>query len=347
MLLLVDRRVELSKTVWEDTMTSRIGTRLSRRAVTLGVAAMVAAPATAQKLSDRPITIVVPFSPGSGPDLLARLAADEMRNRWGQAIVVDNRAGASGNLGAAFASRATPDGHTLLLYINTVLMNAALSRSLPFDPVAGFEPIVEIARGSLALAVHSSLNVADTRAFITASQAKPDEIRYASPGRGTPHHLAMELFKLRTGAKVSHVPYSGTAGAVNDFIGGHVQAMFIPIHVGLTHAQAGRIKLLAVGSATRTPLAPNVPTLAEQGVADAEVDLWYGLSAPAGTPAPIVARFNAVLNEALADARVRASLEGQGLVAVGGTARAFAELIAKDLPRWTSVVQSAGITAEN
>jgi tripartite-type tricarboxylate transporter receptor subunit TctC len=324
----------------------------TRRALVSGAAATVAAPAlvrtaSAQRLSDRTITIIVPFSPGSGPDLLARIAADEMRNRWGQAVVVDNRAGASGNLGAALASRAAPDGHTLVLFLNTVLMNAALSRNLQFDPVRGFQPIVEIARGSLALAVHSSVAVTDTRSLIAASVAKPDDIRYASPGRGTPHHLAMELFKLRTGAKLSHIPYSGTGPAVNDFIGGHVQAMFIPIHVGLTHAQAGRIRLLAVGSGQRTPLAPDVPTLAEQGVADAEVDLWYGLSAPAGTPDTIVDRFNAVMNEILADQRVRASLTSQGLEAAGGTSKAFAQLIEKDLPRWVSVVQSAGITAEN
>jgi tripartite-type tricarboxylate transporter receptor subunit TctC len=322
--------------------------RLNRRAVLAGMAAAAAAsPATAQKLSDRPITIVVPFTPGSGPDVLARLAAEEIRARWGQPVVVDNRPGASGNIGAAFASRAVPDGHTLLLYINTVLMNAALSRNLPFDPVKGFEPIVEMARGSLALAVHSSLNITTAQALVAAAKAKPDDIRYASPGRGTPHHLAMELFQLRTGVKLSHVPYSGTGGAVNDFIGGHVPAMFIPIHVGLSHAREGRIKLLAVGSARRTPLAPDVPTLAEQGIGDAEVDLWYGLSAPAGTPADIVGRFNAVLNEALADSRIKASLAGQGLEAVGGSSATFAGVIARDLPRWTSIVQSAGIKAEN
>ncbi|MGL4634504.1 MAG: Bug family tripartite tricarboxylate transporter substrate binding protein [Beijerinckiaceae bacterium] len=320
---------------------------LTRRALTFGAAATLATPALAQKLSDRPITIIVPFSPGSGPDVLARLAAEELRARWNQSVVVDNRVGASGTLGAAAASRATPDGHTLLLSVNTMLMNAALSRNLQFDPVAGFAPIVELAKGSLALAVHSGQPFTSARALVAASTAKPDDIRYASPGRGTPHHLAMELFKLRTGAKLAHIPYSGTGPAVNDFIGGHVQAMFIPIHVGLTHAKAGTIRLLAVGGDKRTPLAPDVPTLAEQGIVDAEVDLWYGLSAPAGTPADIIARFNAVMNEALADARVRKLLEGQGLEAMGGTSQAFAALIAKDLPRWVSIVQGAGITAEN
>jgi tripartite-type tricarboxylate transporter receptor subunit TctC len=322
-------------------------TRITRRLLLTGAAATLASPAIAQRLSDRPITIIVPFSAGSGPDILARIAAEELRSRWNQAVVVDNRVGASGNLGAGAASRSTPDGHTLLLYVNTVLMNAALSRNMQFDPIKGFQPIIELARGSLALAVHSSQPFVDTKAFIAASIAKPDDIRYGSPGRGTPHHLAMELFKLRTGAKLSHVPYSGTGGVVNDFIGGHVQAMFIPLHVGLTHAQAGNIRLLAIASDKRSSLAPQVPTLTEQGIANAEVDLWYGLSAPAGTPVEIVERFNAVLNDVLKDQRIRTSLIAQGMEAMGGTSKAFSALIEKDLPYWASVVQGAGITAEN
>lgn len=321
--------------------------KLTRRAVGLGGAALLATPAFAQRLSDRPVTIIVPFTAGSGPDLLARLAGEEMKNRWGQTVVVDNRPGASGNIGAALASRAPPDGHTLLLYINTVLLNAAMSRKLQFDPINDFQPIIEIARGSLALAVHKSVDVADAKALIAAAKAKPDDITYASPGRATPHHLAMELFKLRTGTKLRHVPFTGTAGAVTALVGGHVQSMFIPIHVGLTHAQDGNIRILGVGSNKRSPQAPNVPTLAEQGVADAEVDLWYGLSAPAGTPADIVARFNTVMNEALTDPKVRETLDKQGLTAVGGTSQSFASLIAKDLPLWRDVVQSAGLAVDD
>jgi tripartite-type tricarboxylate transporter receptor subunit TctC len=325
-------------------------TEITRRAAVLAAANLTAAAllphnAQAQGLSDRPITIIVPFSAGSGPDILARLAGEQIRSRWGQAVVVDNRPGASGNIGAGLASKAPADGHTLLLYINTVLLNAALARNLPFDPVKGFEPIIEIARGSLALAVHKSLDVANAKALIAAAQAKPDDITYASPGRGTPHHFAMELFKLRTGAKLRHVPFTGTSGAVTAVIGGHVQAMFIPIHVGLSHARDGNIRLLAVSSKQRTPLAPDVPTFLEQGIADAEVDLWYGLSAPANTPPDIIGRFNKVLNEALADPQVKTVLESQGLEAIGGTTKAFADLIASDLPRWTDVVQRAGLTA--
>jgi tripartite-type tricarboxylate transporter receptor subunit TctC len=320
-------------------------TDFTRRAISFAGAVLLADRALAQGLSDRTITIVVPFSPGSGPDLLARLAAEQLRSRWGQTVIVDNRPGASGNIGAALASRAPADGHTLLLYINTVLLNAALTPNLPFDPVKGFAPIIEIARGSLALAVHKSIDVADAKALVAAAQAKPDDITYASPGRGTPHHFAMELFKLRTSSVLRHVPFSGTSGAVTALVGGHVQSMFIPVHVGLSHAREGRIRLLAVGSKQRTPLAPDVPTLAEQGIVDAEVDLWYGLSAPANTPADIVGRFNTVLNEVLADPKVKELLQGQGLVGAGGSTKAFADLIASDLPRWTEVVQRAGLTA--
>jgi tripartite-type tricarboxylate transporter receptor subunit TctC len=318
-------------------------TKLTRRALGLGGAALLATPALAQRLSDRVVTIVVPFSAGSGPDLLARLAGEELRARWSQTVVIDNRPGASGNIGAGIASRAPADGHTLLLYINTVLLNAAMSRKLPFDPIKDFQPIVEIARGSLALAVHKSVDVATAKALIAAAKAKPDEITYASPGRATPHHLAMELFQLRTGTKLRHVPFTGTAGAVTAVVGGHVQSMFIPIHLGLTYAQEGSIRILGVGSTARSPQAPDVPTLVEQGVADSDVDLWYGLSAPAGTPADIISRLNTVMNEALTDPKTRAILDKQGLTAVGGTTEAFAAKIGKDLPRWRDIVQSAGI----
>lgn len=319
---------------------------MTRRALGIGGAAALAAPAFAQRLSERPVTIIVPFTAGSGPDLLARLAGEELRARWGQTVVIDNKPGASGNIGAGLAARAAPDGHTLLLYINTVLLNAAMSRKLPFDAVKDFQPIIEIARGSLALAVHKSLDIKDAKALVAAAKAKPDDITYASPGRATPHHLAMELFKLRTGTKLRHVPFQGTAGAVTAVVGGHVQSMFIPIHVGLSHAKDGNIRILGVGSNKRSPQAPDVPTLAEQGIADTDVDLWYGLSAPAGTPTEIVARYNKVLNEALAEPKVRDTLDKQGLSAVGGTTAAFAGLIAKDLPLWRDVVQSAGLAVD-
>jgi tripartite-type tricarboxylate transporter receptor subunit TctC len=310
------------------------------------VASMLAFPAHAQRLSERPIFIVVPFTPGSGPDVLARIVAEELKNRWNQPVVVENKPGASGNIGAAAAARAAPDGHTLVLSVNTFLMNAALYKTLPYDPVKSFEPVVTLATGSLVLAVHSSIPVASARELIERAKTRPDEITYASPGRGTPQHLAMELFKLTTGTSLKHVPYTGSAGAVKDLVGGHVKAMFIPVHTVLPLAEDGQVRLLALGSERRSALAPNVPTLAEEGVAGFEVDLWYALSAPAGTPKDIVERYNAVVNEILASREVKEQFAKQGLVSIGGTPQQLAELIAKDLPRWAKVVKDAGISLE-
>lgn len=302
-------------------------------------------PATAQSLSDKTITLNVPFTAGTGPDSLARILADELRQRWNQPVIVENKPGASGNIGTQVVARAVPDGHTLLVTVNTFVMNASLFRNLPYDPQASFVPIVEVATGALALAVHPSLGVSNMADLIAAAQARPGTINYASPGRGTPQHLAMELFKLTAKVDLKHVSYTGSAGAVTDLLGGHVSVMFLPVHTALPLAAAGQLKILAVGSQMRTPQMSDAPTLAESGVQGFDVDLWYGVLAPAGTPKPIVERYNAVFNEILAKPNVRTALEKQGLVARGGPPERLADLIAKDLPRWAKVVKDAAITA--
>ena len=321
---------------------------LSRRDLlaALMVSAAVPGRAQAQRLSDRNIFIIVPFTPGSGPDVLARIVGEELRKRWNQPVIIENKAGASGNLGAAFAARAEPDGHTILLSVNTFLMNAALYKNLPYDPVKSFEPIVELATGSLVLAVHPSVPARSTRELIEFAKSRPGQVTYASPGRGTPQHLAMELFKLNAGIDLRHVPYTGSAGAVKDLLGGHVGAMFVPVHTVLPPAADNQVRLLALGSGKRSALAPEVPTLAEEGVSGLEVDLWYALSAPAGTPKDIVDRYNSVVNEILASAEVREQFGKQGLVPVGGSPQQLAALIGQDLPRWAKVVKDAGITME-
>jgi tripartite-type tricarboxylate transporter receptor subunit TctC len=319
------------------------------RAAALAICAIIvfaSAPAMAQRLSERPIFIVVPFTPGSGPDVLARIVGEEIRKRWNQPVVIDNKPGASGNLGAAAAARAEPDGHTLVLSVNTFLMNAALHKTLPYDPVKSFEPVIELATGSLALAAHPSVPAKTTQDLIAYAKANPGKLTYASPGRGTPQHLAMELFKLTAGVNLTHVPYTGSAGAVKDLAGGHVNTMFIPVHTVLPLAADNQVRLFALGSEQRSTLAPEVPTLAEQGLSGFEVDLWYALSAPAGTPKTIIDRYNSVVNEILASADVKEQFAKQGLVPVGGTPQRLADLIAKDLPRWAKVVKEAGITAE-
>jgi tripartite-type tricarboxylate transporter receptor subunit TctC len=317
------------------------------RAATLLVAALAClAPAGAQRLSDRTIFIVVPFTPGTGIDVLARLVGEELRQRWNQPVVVENKPGASGNIGTQAAARAESDGHTVMMTVNTFVMNAGLFKSLPYDPVRSFEPIVEVATGALALAVHPSVPAKSVRELVSAAKAAPGTIDYASPGRGTPQHLAMELFKLTAGVDLKHVPYTGSAGAVKDLVGGHVKAMFIPVHTVLPLAEGGQVRVLAIGSEARSALAPAVPTLAEEGVAGFDVDLWYGLLAPAGTPKDIVRRYNAAVNEILETPRVKEALAQQGLIAVGGPPERLGELVQKDLARWAKVVKDAGITAE-
>lgn len=300
-------------------------------------------PAQAQKLSDRPITIIVPFTPGTGIDILARVVGNELKNRWDQPVVVENKSGASGNIGTQFASRAAPDGHTLLMTVNSYVINAGYFKTLPYDPVKSFAPIGEVATGSFALVVNPSVPVKTAKEFIAYAKASPGKLNYASPGLVTPHHVAMELFQLATGTQLLHVPYGGSAGATRDLIGGHVQAMFMPIHVALPLARAGEIRLLAVGSDKRSQLAPEVPTLIEEGIPGFNVDLWYALLAPAGTPPDIVKRYNAVLREILADPGVQETLAKQGLAVQTGTPDELAKLIGTDLKRWAKVLQDAGI----
>lgn len=326
--------------------------RTDRRHLLLGGTAFLAAAACgsneaeAQGLSDRTITLNVPFTAGTGPDTLARILGEELRARWNQPVIVENKAGASGNIGTQAAARAAPDGHALLVTVNTFVMNASLYRSIPYDPQTSFMPIIEVATGALALAVHPGLGVTSVDGLIAAAKAKPGAIDYASPGRGTPQHLAMELFKLTAKVDLKHVPYTGSAGAVKDLLGGHVSAMFLPVHTALPLAEAGQIRILAVGSEVRAPQAPAVPTLAELGIAGFDVDLWYGVLAPAGTPQDVVGRYNAVFNEILAQDSVKAALAKQGLVAQGGAPSKLADLIAKDRPRWAKVVKEAEITAD-
>ncbi len=296
--------------------------------------------------SQHAIHLTVPFTAGTGPDLLARLLAEELRQRWNQPVIVENKPGASGNIGTLAAARAAPDGQTLLVTVNTFVMNAGLYRALPYDPETSFVPIAEIATGVLALVVHPSLNVNSFAEFLAAARAKPGEINYASPGRGTPQHLAMELLKLTAQVSLTHIPYAGSAGAVKDLAGGHVSAMFLPVHTALPLAESGNIRILAVGSQRRAHQAPQVPTLAELGVADFNVDLWYAVLAPAGTPNNVVARYNAAFNEILAQPGIREALDRQGLVAQGGPPERLAKLIARDRPRWAKVVKDAEISAE-
>jgi tripartite-type tricarboxylate transporter receptor subunit TctC len=310
------------------------------------MAIAIALSGAAAQTSGRTITIIVPFTPGTGADILARLVGDEIAQRWSQPVVIDNKPGASGSIGTQMVARALPDGHTLLMAPPSFTQNVGLFKNLPYDPVKSFAPIIQVAQGSIALAVHPSLPVISTQEFIEYVKARPGQINYSSPGHGTPHHLSMELFKLATRIDAKHIPARGSAPALQDLLGGHVNAMFIPIHVGLPLAKAGQIRLLGVASKERVRVAPDVPTLAEQGITAVDFDFWFGMLAPAATPGEAIARYNAIVNEILRSPAVVDKLAGQGLITVGGTAERLAELIARDVAKWLRVVKEAGLAAQ-
>src|SRR5262245_4806616 len=248
----------------------------------LALTALMPASTVAQQ-AGRQITIVDPYSPGTGIYILARALGNELSQKWGQPVVVDNKTGASGNIGTGLAARAAPDGNTLLMIAKVFVVNPSVFKSVPYDPIKSFAPIIKLATGSIVLAVHPSVPADTTQAFIQYAKSRPGQINYGSPGFATPHHLAMELFKQATGTDLVHVPYKGTSNVMSDLVGNHVSAMFIPTHVALPHAIENQIRLLGVASLARVPAAPNLPTLDEQGVTGFDVDPWVGLLAPAGT----------------------------------------------------------------
>jgi tripartite-type tricarboxylate transporter receptor subunit TctC len=293
----------------------------------------------------RAITFVVPYSAGTGPDILARIVGEELQHRWSQPVVIENKPGASGNVGTQSVARAAPDGHTLVMVSNPFTANISLFKSVPYDPVKSFAPVIEVATGSLALAVHPSVPAHSIKEFIEYVKARPGELNYSSPGVGVPHHLAMELFKSVAKVDMKHVPYRGSAGATQDLVGGHVSAAFQAVHVALPLMQGNQLRLLAVASKVRTNIAPELPTLVEQGL-PVEVDLWYGVFVPAGTPTPIVARYNKEINEIIGMPQIAEKLAKQGLAVVGGTPDQLAEFVAQDVLKWQRVVKEAGIVAE-
>ena len=310
-------------------------------------AAMLALAASAfaqEPFPSRPVKLVVPFTPGTGIDILARTLGQKLGDEWKVGVVVENRPGASGNIGTEAAAKAPADGYTLLTTAQTMVVNRALFASLPYDPGKDFAPVVPLAIGSLALVVHPSLNVKTVNELVTLAKANPGKLNYASPGNGTPHHLAMELFKSKAGLDIVHVPYKGTAQAVQDLLGGQVGVMFLPVHVALPQSDAGKLVMLAAGGTRRSNATPSVQSLGEAaGIRDIDTDIWYGLYAPARTPQAVIDRLNADVNRLLKQPDVADTLAKQGLQATGGTPAALAELTKSDLERWSAVVKAAKI----
>jgi len=302
--------------------------------------------AGAQGLSSRAITIVVPYSPGTGPDVIARTVSEELQKRWNQAIVIDNKAGATGNIGTQIAARAAPDGHTLLMTSNPFTANVSLFSNLPYDPIKSFAPIIGLGAGALALCVHPSVPANNMKEFIAYVRLHQGELNYGSPGIGGPHHLAMELLKQVTHIDIRHVPYRGSAGATQDIVGGHVTGGFLSLSIAAPLARGNSLRILGVANKERVPTAPELPTLAEQGIEGVEAGLWFGLLAPAGTSREIIARYNDAINRIAREPHVIELAAKQGIEIRGGTPEQLAEFLARDIETWRVVVKEAGIKAE-
>jgi tripartite-type tricarboxylate transporter receptor subunit TctC len=307
---------------------------------------LFALPAIVRAQAPAPLRLVVPFTPGTGIDLIARTVGPRLSERLGRPVIVENRAGASGNIGTESVVRAKPDGQTLLVSVNTLVMNRGLYPKLPFDPVRDLVPVSQTSWGQLLLVASATTGYRSVADLVAAAKAKPGRLNYASPGVGTPHHLSMELFKAQNGLFVTHIPYSGTAQAVTDLLSGQIETMFLPIHVALPHVRSGRLTALAIGSGARHALLPALPTLEEAGAGRINVDMWYGVFAPAGTPNELVVRYNRELQDILALPEIRTAFQTQGMDPAGSTPEAFRLLVERDAQRWASLIEARRITAE-
>ena len=303
-------------------------------------------PALAQSWPSQPVKIIVPFSPGTGMDLVARTLAPRLSEMWGQAVVIENKPGASGNLGTYQVARAPPDGYTLVMGASTLVINPALYPKMPYDPQTDLAPVGLAANASMMLVAHPKLGVGSVQELIARAKARPGTINYASPGIATPHHMAMELLKVSAGIDLAHIPFSATGPALAQLLGGEVPLMFLPVHVALAHVKAGRLVALATGGLRRSPLATDIPTLAELGLGDADTDVWYALWAPAGTPPAVIGRINADMQKALAIPDVRSVLAQQGMEVLTSSPTELRERMVADAARWTRIVQAAGIKPE-
>jgi tripartite-type tricarboxylate transporter receptor subunit TctC len=302
-----------------------------------------AAGGTAGAYPERPVHLIVPFPPGGGADNLARLIMPRVAQALGQPIVIENKAGAGGNIGAEFVARAVPDGYTLLYGTNgTHAINASLYRNLRFDPVKDFAPVSRMTEIAAILIVNPELPVASTAELIAYARAHPGKLNFASAGNGTTSHLAGELFKTQAGIDIVHVPYRGGALAMTDLIGGQVQLMIEVMPSAYPQAREGKVRALAVSTPRRFPGAPDIPTIAESGLPGFEASAWDGIFAPAGTPSAIVDRLNAAIRQALDDPEVVATLRLRGAQPVPGTSDAFAAFIASSAEKWALAVRASG-----
>jgi tripartite-type tricarboxylate transporter receptor subunit TctC len=322
--------------------------RASLAAIGAAIGTVIAAPSAWSQAPAWPtqsVRIIVPFTPGTGMDTIARTVQPRLSQALGQPVVVVNQPGASGNIGADAVAKST-DGHTILMGANTMLMASQMYKNVPFDPQKDFQPVSMAAWGTLMLVANPKTGLKSMDNLIKAVTAKPGGISFGSPGVGTPHHMAMELFKARTGTFMLHVPYRGTAGYQQDLLSGEVNVGFLPVHIAAGLVKAGRLNALAVGSPKRHPVAPDVATFEELGVKGVEVDLWYAFFLPAKAPQGVTARLNSELVAILKQPEVNEVLGKGGMDAASSTPSELGAIAARDYPRWGEVIRRNNITAD-
>lgn len=300
--------------------------------------------AFAQSFPSRPITIVVPYAPGGTNDIMARAVAAKMSESMEQSVLVENKPGAGGNIGAAYVAKSPPDGHTILTAsVGVYAINKWMQKSLPYDPDKDFAPITNGGSVPNMLIVNPSVPVKDVAELIQFAKARPGKVAFASMGSGTTGHLAGELFKQMTSADLLHVPYKGSAPALQDLLGGQVQLMFDNMPTAIKLAQSAKVKGLALTSLKPHPLAPGVPTLDQAGLKGFDVTAWFGFAAPAGTPKPVVDRLNAEMVKALRDPMVSANLTQLGVTIIADSPEHFAGYMASESKKWREVVRRSGV----
>jgi tripartite-type tricarboxylate transporter receptor subunit TctC len=321
------------------------GTRVQRitAALLAAVAVSVAADVSAQQYPAGPMRIVVPFAPGGGTDILARLIAQKLNESWGQPAVVENRPGASGTVGTAFVAKSPADGHTLLIVPAGYAGNPGLYKKLPYDHTRDLAPVSWLASGPLTLVVHPSLPVKSVRELIAFARARPGEINFGSSGAGTLPHLSAELFNSMSGIRMVHIPYKGAGAAVTDVLAGRVPMYFMNILQSVSLIKAGKLRALGVTTPERTPIAPDIPSIAEAGLKGYDMTNWYGLLAPSATSRETIVKLNAEVVRILKLPELTSRLADDGMTVVASSPERFTEFLVRETDKFTKVIEAAGI----
>jgi len=316
--------------------------QLARSLIAFTLCAFTAVPAGAQSYPSRPVHVIVPFAAGGPADIFARFVGQRLQEALGQPFVVEDRPGGGSLVGTDAVAKSAPDGYTLLMMSNTHTVNESLIANKPFQLLRDFVPVAPVNYSDLVLVVHPSVPANTLKEFIALAKSKPHALNYASSGPGTPYHMAGELFKAMAGLDIVHVPYKGSSGARTDVLGGQVQMMFDSITTMAPNVRAGKLKALGTTGKTRSPVLPEVPTVAEAGVPGYEATIWLGIMAPAGTPKPIVERLNAEIRKIVSSPGVREAWEKQGAAPMNMSTDEFGQYLREDIAKWAQVVKISG-----